>query len=69
MHQEEAEERFRKQEEERWKKETELEDRRRSEDRAHEIRMLQMMAEAFQARPAPNYSYNYTDWPEDWPER
>lgn len=44
-HHEAAEERFVKQEEERWEKETELEDKRRSEDRAHEMRMLQIMAQ------------------------
>ncbi len=64
-HQEETEDRFRKQEEERWKKETEIEDKRRSEDRAHEIRMLEMMAQAFQGRPSDDYLSNeYSDWQE-----
>ena len=64
VHQEEAEDRFKKQEEERWKKETELEDKRRSEDRAHEMRMLQMMAQIFQGRPNYDLSHDYNDWPE-----
>lgn len=49
-HQEAAEERFERQEEERWTRETELEERRRREDREHEVRMFQIMAQAIQGR-------------------
>ena len=38
-----ANEQYRKDEEERWQKEMELEERRRQEDRNHEITMMQML--------------------------
>ena len=38
-----ADEQYRKYEEERWQKEMELEERRRQEDRNHEITMMQML--------------------------
>ena len=46
-HQTEAAERFKKDEEERWKKECELEEKRREEDKQHEIRMMQMLGQMF----------------------
>ena len=59
-HQEEMEEKFRAQEEERWKRETELEERKRREDREHEVRMLQIITQAFHGGlPGP---YDYTDY-------
>ncbi len=65
-HQKEAEERFHKYEEERWKKETELEDRRRREDREHELQMMAMLAHMVQGRSAYTYtgpqSFNETDF-------
>ena len=44
-YQSKAEERFRKAEEDRWKKEVEHEDQRRKEDREHEVRMLRMLGD------------------------
>ena len=63
-HQEEMEEKFRTQEEERWKRETELEERRRREDREHEMRMLQMMTQAFHGGLHHDYNTDYTDYPD-----
>lgn len=63
-HQEETEERSKKQEDDRWKKETELEEKRRKEDRAHEMAMMQMIAQMFQGRPRANYDYN--DYPDEY---
>ena len=40
-----AEERFQKHEEERWKKEIELEDRRRWENQEHELRLMQILGQ------------------------
>ncbi len=40
----EAEERFQRYEEERWKKEAGFEEKRRREDQEHEMRMIQMLA-------------------------
>ena len=54
-HQKEAGERFQKYEDERWKKETELEERRRREDRKHEFRVLQLLGLVFQRE---SYDYN-----------
>ena len=42
-YQEKAEEWFHEKEEERWTKESEQEERRRKEDRVHELRVLQML--------------------------
>ena len=41
-----AEKRFREWEEEKWKRENEIEEMRRREDREHEFRMLQMLMQA-----------------------
>ena len=46
-YQTEAAEIFKKDEEERWKKECELEEKRRQEDKQHEIRMMQMLGHMF----------------------
>ena len=44
----EADEQFKKYEEERWKKEVELEEKRRQEYQQHEMRMMGMIARMFQ---------------------
>ena len=44
-------EKINKQEEERWKRETEIEERRRKEDRQHDIQMMQMLGQTLQPRP------------------
>ena len=55
----EAEERFQKREEERWKKEMELEERQRREDRQHQLQMMQMLGQMMQSRPySPAYSFD-----------
>ena len=55
-----------KREEERWRKEMELEETRRREDQQHELRMMQMLGQMLQHRsyPQPNstpYEYNHYD--------
>ena len=55
-----AEERFQKREEEKWKKEMELEEKQRREDRQHQLQMMQIHGEMIQSRPyPPAYSFNY----------
>lgn len=49
----EADEKYEKREEERWKKEMELEERRRKEDQQDEIHMMQMLGQLLQHRPYP----------------
>ena len=44
----EAEEKF---EEDRWKKEIELEEKRRNEERRHEVQMMQMIGQMLHPRP------------------
>ena len=53
-YQREAEERFRGYEDERWKRETELEEKRRREDQEHDMRVMGMLASMLQPRP-PQY--------------
>ena len=48
-----ADEDFQRRKEERWKKETEMEERRRQEDRVHEINMLQLILQALSGRSNP----------------
>ena len=56
----EAEERFKEYEEEWWKKEVELEDKRQQEYQQHEMRMMAMIARMFERNTShPNYSFNY----------
>ena len=59
--QKEAEERFRAWEEERWRKETELEDERRREGRAHKLQVLQLLTrnqlQTTQPRQQSMYSF------------
>lgn len=57
-----------KREEERWKKEIELEEKRRRDDQQHELRVMQMLGQMLQHRsydyPPPNsssYDYSYHD--------
>ena len=52
----EAEERFLEYEDERWKKGIELEEKRRKEDRENELRILQMLGQAF--RRDNRYEFN-----------
>ena len=55
-----------KRDEERWKKEMELEEKRRKEDQQHELRVMQMLGQMLQHRsypptnPSP-YEFNYHD--------
>ncbi len=62
-HQTEAEQRFRKWEEERWQKEIELDEKRRQEDREHELRLFRMLGQMVNPRettyPSPSYTYDY----------
>lgn len=65
-YQNEAEQRFRKWEEERWNKETELEEKRRKEDREHEVRLFEMLGQMAKPRErftttysTPPYNYEY----------
>ena len=44
-HQNETEDTFRKWEEERWEKEIEFQEKRRREDREHELRLFQMLGQ------------------------
>ena len=46
------------------KKETELEDRRRKEDKEHELRMMQMLGQMLQCQQPsyPSNSYDYEDY-------
>ena len=57
--QREAEERFQRYEEERWQKELDVEERRRKEDREHEMRMMAMLGQMFQGRE----SFNFEEYP------
>ena len=50
-----------KREEERWKREQELEEKRRREDQQHELRVLQMLGQMIQHR-----SYDYPPSPYDY---
>ena len=55
----EAEKKFHKREEERWKKEIELEEKRRNEERRHGVQMMQMIGQMLHPRPYPQQSYNF----------
>ena len=56
-HQQAAEERYQKQDNEHWKEANELEERRRKEDREHDMRMMMMLGEMFQGG---TYQSGYT---------
>ena len=61
-HQAEAEERYQTWEEDRWTKETELDDKRRKEDREHELRLFNLLGQMINPAnkyPPPSYDYNY----------
>ena len=62
-YQHEAEERFKEYEEERWKKELEMEERRRQQYQEHEIRMMEMLGQIIQQINHYGYTgqYNYED--------
>ena len=59
--QEQADKRFREWEDERWKKELEMEERRNQEDREHECLLVQMMVQC-RAPPQPSL-YTPYDFP------
>ena len=54
-----AEERFQTREDERWKKEVELEERQRRDDRQHQLQMMQMLGQMFQSRQYPSHTYSF----------
>ena len=63
-HQKEAEERFQRWEEERWDKETELQEKQRKEQREHEIKLFQMLGQMIKPScpstyHSPSSSYNF----------
>ena len=62
-YQKEAEERFMKYEVDRWRKEVELEDKRRTQEQEHEARMMEMLGRML-GRSTHNYSGMY-DFNED----
>ena len=57
--QEKAEERFRKWEEERWQRETELEERRRKEDKAHELELLKILMQSQTQSQTQSHTAHY----------
>ena len=60
-HQNEAEEKYQKWEEERWRKETELLETHRREEREHEMRLFQMLGQMIKPREGyPNTLHNTT---------
>ena len=61
--QNESEERFLRAEQVRWKREMEYEDRRRKEDREHEIKLMELFMHMQQPYPGPPNTYDYEDWP------
>jgi hypothetical protein len=58
-YQSEADEKYRKWEEERWRKETELDEKRRKEEREHEMRLFQMLAQMTKPNTYPSQQYNF----------
>ena len=59
--QREADERHQKFVEEQWKKELELDEKRRHEDKEHELRIMEMLGQMFN-RPAYYNSGHYDDY-------
>ena len=55
MYQRDADEQYKKQEE-RWKKDEELEEKRRQEDRQHDMRMMQMLGSILQGSSYNSYN-------------
>ena len=66
--QEDAEARYREWEEGRWKSETELEEKRRREDRAHELQVLQLLTRSTVAPQStfsiPHHHYQHVSSPQ-----
>ena len=60
--QSEAEERFIKAEDERWKREVELDEKRRKEDREHELRVLQIIGQSFTNYNQYPHEQQYEDY-------
>ena len=65
-YQKDAEERFKKWEDERWKKELELEEKRRREDREHEVTLFQMLGQMLKPRDRDSYNNTYSGPPYDF---
>ena len=61
MYQHDADEKYQKYEEERWQKDIELGEKRRREDREHDMRMVQMLDSMFQGGNynAGQYDYDF----------
>lgn len=62
-YQRESEERFQQLREEQWKNEKEIEERRRREDKEHELRIIQMLGQGFNnynySTPPHQYDFDY----------
>ena len=56
VYQREADEQYQKYEEERWQKDIELEEKRRREDREHDVRIMQMLGSMFQGGSYNSYN-------------
>ena len=54
----EMEERFQKAEEERWKREAEMEEKRRQDERQHELQLFQMLGQMISTREQAQDSYH-----------
>ena len=63
-YQKDAEERFQKWEDEWWKRELELEEKRRREDREHEVTLFQMLGRML--KPRDSYQNSYCGPPYDF---
>lgn len=62
-HQRDADEQYHKSKEDRWQRDVELEEKRRREDREHDIRVMQMLGEMFQGG---SYNYNTRQYDFDY---
>uniref|UniRef100_A0A1X7SLC1 Uncharacterized protein n=1 Tax=Amphimedon queenslandica TaxID=400682 RepID=A0A1X7SLC1_AMPQE len=58
-YQAEAEEKLMQNKDDRWKKEVELEEKKRRKDQEHEIRLFQMLGEMLQPPTASQFDYAY----------
>ena len=61
-HQHDADEQYQKHEEDRWQRDVELEEKRRREDREHDIRVMQVLGEMFQGGSYNNYNTRQYDF-------
>ena len=64
QYQREAEERFKTRDEERWRRETEMEERRKQDKQEHEMRMMRMLRDMFQGNDYNSYprQYDYNNY-------